>query len=100
MINESGRVALVVRGDRCPTRRHDIQNSRLGHVDRALADVGLMAEPAIYGDDMADEFRDEILSVQGVLVWGGPGHRHRGPKLTRRDFPGGGGYGGVGLGAP
>lgn len=47
-------------------------NSRLAPVVDALAAVGLAAEPAVYADDVADEVRDQLLQVRGVLVWVDP----------------------------
>jgi hypothetical protein len=33
------------------------------------------AEPAVYADDIADEVREQLLAVDGVLVWVDPIHQ-------------------------
>ena len=67
-----GRVALVYRGDLEARRAGTVANTRLGPVADALAEVGLSAEPAVYGDDLAEEVRSQLLTVDGVLVWVDP----------------------------
>jgi hypothetical protein len=71
-MTETGRVALVFRGDRVMRRAALVDNPRLAPVAAALSSVGLRAEAAVYGDDMADEVREQLLTVQGVLVWVDP----------------------------
>jgi hypothetical protein len=38
-------------------------------ISEELAAVGINAEPAVYDDDIADEAREQLLAVDGVLVW-------------------------------
>jgi hypothetical protein len=66
------RVALVFRGDRTMRTAATIDNSRLAPVAKTLASVGLVPEPAVFSDEMADEVRDQLLRVAGVLVWVDP----------------------------
>jgi hypothetical protein len=72
MTTAQGRVALVFRGDRNLRGTATPENTRLAPVFAALAEVGLVAEPAVYSDDGADEVRDQLLGVDGVLVWVDP----------------------------
>jgi hypothetical protein len=69
---EVGRVALVFRGDRNLRNTATPDNTRLAPIFAALAGVGLAAEPSVYSDDMAEEARDQLLDVDGVLVWVDP----------------------------
>ena len=45
---------------------------RLRGVFDAFADLGIRAEPVIYGDDKVDEVRAQLLDLDGVLVWVNP----------------------------
>jgi hypothetical protein len=69
---ETGRVALLWRGDREARRNATPHNNRLSHVFEALAALGIHAEPAVYADDMAAEVREQLLKLDGVLVWVNP----------------------------
>jgi hypothetical protein len=46
-------------------------------VAEALRNVGLTPEPALYEDELADELRQQLLSVAAVLVWVNPIERGR-----------------------
>jgi hypothetical protein len=60
------------RGD-SQTRRHATpQNNRLNRVFEALDALGIHAEPAVYSDDFARELREQLLKLDGVLVWVDP----------------------------
>ncbi len=68
-------VAIVSRGDanaRCDTTP---QNSRFARVFEALASIGIEAQPAIYDESFADAVREQLLRVDGVLVWVDPIHQ-------------------------
>jgi hypothetical protein len=65
-------VALLWRGDRETRRTATPQNCRLSRVFEALCSLGIVAEPAVYADDMAYEVRAQLLEVDGVLVWADP----------------------------
>jgi glutathione synthase/RimK-type ligase-like ATP-grasp enzyme len=39
-----------------------------------LSAIGIRAEPAIYDEEFADEVREQLLTVDGVLVWVDPLH--------------------------
>ena len=45
---------------------------RLHGVFRAVADLGVRAEAVIYGDDRVDQVREQLLALNGVLVWVNP----------------------------
>lgn len=38
----------------------------------ALAALGIHAEPAVYADDMVEEVHEQLLTLDGVLVWVDP----------------------------
>ena len=71
-IGETARLALLWRGDRQARRDATPHNNRLSPVFEALAALGIHAEPAVYADDMASEVREQLLKLDGVLVWVNP----------------------------
>jgi hypothetical protein len=68
----TGKLALLWRGDREARSNATPQGSRFKRVFEELATVGISAEPAVYADEMADEVREQLLNVDGVLVWVDP----------------------------
>jgi hypothetical protein len=66
------RVALLWSGDREARRSAVPSSTRLAGIFAALNAVGIEAEPAVYADEMADEVREQILGLDGVLVWVDP----------------------------
>jgi hypothetical protein len=74
VIGSSGRVAVLWRGDSAARRDATPANNRFYRVFEELAALGIEAEPAVYADDMADEVREQLLKVDGVLVWVDPIH--------------------------
>jgi hypothetical protein len=66
------RIAVLWRGD-CEGRRAATpQNNRYHRVFEELAALGIHADPAVYSDDIAGEVREQLLAVDGVLVWVDP----------------------------
>ncbi|TFV44556.1 Cj0069 family protein [Bradyrhizobium niftali] len=65
-------VAILSRGDAATRRDATPQNSRFVHVFEALTAVGIEARPAIYDESFAEEVREQLLTVDGVLVWVNP----------------------------
>ena len=63
-----GTIALVWRGSREARAKAVASGNRLSPTFEALAGVGLVAEPAVFVDDMVDEVREQLLRVDGVLV--------------------------------
>ena len=94
--SENGKVAILWRGDREARRAATPQNNRFHRVFEELAALGIQAEPAVYADEFADEVRDQLLAVDGVLVWVDPIHdgqtrddaRSRCCAMSRRAAPG------------
>ena len=68
------KIAVLWRGDREGRRAATPQNNRFYRVFEELAALGIDAEPAVYDDDIADEVREQLLAVDGVLVWVDPIH--------------------------
>src|SRR5947208_14509931 len=66
------RVAVLWRGDSEARRAATPQNNRYHSIFEELAGVGIHAEPAIYDESFADEIREQLLAVDGVLVWVDP----------------------------
>ena len=77
--DETGKIAVVWRGDRQARADATPANNRFHRVFEALASVGIHAEPAVYAEEMTDEVRAQLLNVDGVLVWVDPlsGGRNR-----------------------
>jgi hypothetical protein len=69
---ESASVAVLWRGDRETRRNATPANNRFVRVFEALAALGIRAEPAVYADDMAHEVQEQLLKLDGVLVWVNP----------------------------
>jgi hypothetical protein len=67
-----GRVGLLWRGDRDAREKATAENNRLRPVFEALAVAKISAEPVVFGDDMVDEVRHQLLQLDGVLVWVDP----------------------------
>jgi hypothetical protein len=70
--DQIGRIALLWRGDRDARVRATPTNNRLSPVFEALASANVAAEPAVYSDEIVDEIRDQLLQLDGVLVWVDP----------------------------
>jgi hypothetical protein len=66
------KVAVVWRGDREIRRQATPANNRWREIFAALAARGIHAEPAVYCEEAAEEVRDQLLAVNGVLVWVDP----------------------------
>lgn len=66
------RVALVWRGDLGARAGPSPQNGRLAPVFEALAREGVAAEPAVYCEEAGAEVREQLLGMDGVLVWVDP----------------------------
>ncbi|MBB5547626.1 Cj0069 family protein [Paraburkholderia fungorum] len=71
---ETARIAVLWRGDREARRDATPANNRFYRIFEELNALGIDAEPAVYADDMADEVREQLLKVNGVLVWVDPIH--------------------------
>ena len=69
---EPFRIAILWRGDREARRTATAQNNRYYRIFEELTALGIDAEPAVYDEEFADEVRDQLLAVDGVLVWADP----------------------------
>jgi hypothetical protein len=66
------KLAVLWSGDRALRTSATPHNNRYSRIFDELAALGIDAEPAIYADNMASEVRDQLLRVDGVLVWVNP----------------------------
>jgi hypothetical protein len=67
-----GKVALVWRGDLEARRQATPDNNRWHRIFAALAALNIQAEPVVYCEEAAEAVRDQLLAVNGVLVWVDP----------------------------
>ena len=74
MMIQKPKVAVVWRGDHEARRVATPENNRYHRVFEELVAIGIHAEPAVYGEEFANELRDQLLTVDGVLVWVNPLH--------------------------
>lgn len=68
-------IAILSRGDAAARVDATPQNSRFVRVFEALAAIDIDARPVIYDETFADVVRDQLLAVDGVLVWVDPIHQ-------------------------
>lgn len=68
----STRIAIVYPGDRATRQQATPANNRFAALFAALATAGIRAEPAVYHDEFCAEVRQQLLQVDGVLVWVNP----------------------------
>jgi hypothetical protein len=66
------RVAIMFAGDPSTRATLELEQTRFGDIAKALRGVGLDVEPAVYADDVVDELHEQLLRVDGVLVWVDP----------------------------
>jgi hypothetical protein len=74
MITKVPKVAVVWRGDRETRRATTPQNNRFHRVFEELSAVGIQAMPVVYDEEFADEVREQLLTMDGILVWVDPLH--------------------------
>ncbi len=67
-----GQVAILYPGNPEARRTATPANNRFADVFRALGAKGLDVEPAVYHDEFCAEVREQLLRVDGVLVWCNP----------------------------
>jgi hypothetical protein len=65
-------IALLYPGDRAARVRSVREESRFAALFEAFAAAGVHAEPAVYHDEFADEVLQQLLRLDGVLVWCNP----------------------------
>jgi hypothetical protein len=67
-----GKLALLWRGDLESRRQATPENNRWKQIFAELAALNIHAEPAVYCEEAAEEVREQILKMDGVLVWVDP----------------------------
>jgi len=63
------RVAILYPGDRLARDRANPAESRFLPLFETFANASMAIEPAIYHDDFHREVLQQLLRMQGVLVW-------------------------------
>lgn len=72
MTTRSLQIAIVYPGDSEVRRLATRENNRFAAVFAAFAARGVDAHPAVYNLAQANELRDQLLKVDGALVWVNP----------------------------
>src|SRR5437868_6848776 len=70
--DNGGRIAILYPGDYEGRRNATAENNRFAELFRAFAAKGIHAEPAVYRDDFCAEVREQLMRLDGVLVWVNP----------------------------
>lgn len=73
--SSSTKIAILSRGDAVARQDATPSNSRFVRVFEALSAAGIEAIPVVYDEAFADDVREQLLSVGGVLVWVDPIHQ-------------------------
>lgn len=73
-MTQAPKVAVVWRGDWETRRTATPQNNRFHRVFEELSAIGIRAAPAAYDEAFSDEVREQLLTMDGVLVWVDPLH--------------------------
>jgi hypothetical protein len=68
------KIAIVWRGDREARQAATPQNNRFYRIFEELDALGLQAEPAVFDENFVDQVHEQLLAVDGVLVWVDPLH--------------------------
>src|SRR6266513_2949120 len=66
------KIAVLWRGDRDARTTATPQNNRYHRIFEELAALGIHAEPAVYDEEFLDEVHEQLLAVDGVLIWVDP----------------------------
>jgi len=66
------RVSILYPGDHEARRNATSENNRFAELFRAFAAKGIGVEPAVYHDEFCEEVREQLMRVDGVLVWSNP----------------------------
>ena len=69
------KLAILWRGDAEARQAAAPRNNRFHRVFEEFAALGIEAEPAVYDEAFAALVRDQLLAVDGVLVWVDPIHQ-------------------------
>jgi hypothetical protein len=68
------KVGLLWRVEWDPPEGHGsiVESCKLREMFRSFAALGVLAQPIVYSDDTAEAVRDQLLNLDGVLVWVNP----------------------------
>jgi hypothetical protein len=66
------RIGLLYRGDRRADRGSERADAMLGPLYDTFAALGVTAEHIVYSDDAVEEVKNQLLDLDGVLVWVNP----------------------------
>jgi hypothetical protein len=66
------RLAILYPGDRAARQSATPENNRFTDLFRAFVAAGVSAEPVVYHDDFWREVFEQLLQLDGVLVWVNP----------------------------
>lgn len=66
------RIGLLSRGDGCTGGQTARAETMLGPLVRAFAEMDVAVEPVVYFDDALEAIRNQLLGLDGVLVWVNP----------------------------
>ena len=68
------KVGLLWRAEWDPPEAHGsiVESCKLREMFRSFAALGVPAQPVVYSDDTAEAARDQLLTLDGVLVWVNP----------------------------
>ena len=69
------RIAILWRGDATARREATARNNRFVRVFEALEASGIEAIPVVYDEAFAGPVKEQLLTVDGVLVWVDPIHQ-------------------------
>ena len=75
------RVGLLWRAEWDPPQGEIRESCRLSGVFAAFTGAGAEAEPVVYSDDRVDAVREQLLELDGVLVWVNPVEQGRDRSL-------------------
>ncbi len=67
-----GRIAILYPGDYEARRNATAESGRFANLFAAFAAKGIPVEPAVYHDEYCAEVREQLMRVDGVLVWVNP----------------------------
>jgi hypothetical protein len=65
-------IAIVWRGDPASRAAATPENNRYHEIFSELLKLGIKAEPAVYCEEVQDEFRAQLMTTEGALVWVNP----------------------------
>ncbi len=66
------KVAILFPGDAYTRQTATAENNRFSEVFKSLKDVAIDPEAAVYNDDFCAEVKEQLLKLDGVLVWHNP----------------------------